>query len=99
MIINGSSSPANLVAQLQLVRGAHFPEMECWEPSAIYLKTQIEGHLGGSGVDRRQLISGKGGVKNLYLKVVFHQHQKNTRLNALEGWLCWRTNTITEDCQ
>ena len=43
-----------------LVRGAHFPEMECWEPSAISLETPMEGHLGGTGVDGRQLTSGKG---------------------------------------
>ena len=51
---------ANLVAHPQLVRGAHFPEIECWEPSAIYLETLMQGHLGGTGVDGRQLTAGRG---------------------------------------
>ena len=45
--------PANLVAHPQLMRDAHFPEMEHWEPSAISLETPMEGHLGGTGVDGR----------------------------------------------
>ena len=39
----GAPPPANLVAHPQLVRGAHFPEMECWEPSAISLEMLMEG--------------------------------------------------------
>ena len=58
--LTGASLPANLVAHPQLMRGAHFPEMECWEPSAISLETRMEGHLGGTGVDGRQLTLGRG---------------------------------------
>ena len=36
----------------------------------------MEGHLGGTGVDGRQLTSGKKGAKNLYLKAALHLHQK-----------------------
>ena len=66
----GALPPANLVAHPQLVRGAHFPEMECWEPSAISLETPMEGHLGDTGVDGRQL------TENLYLKAALHLHQR-----------------------
>ena len=58
--LTGAPPPANLVAHPQLVRLTHFPEMECWEPSAISLETQMEGHLGGTGVDGRQLTAGRG---------------------------------------
>ena len=60
--LTGAPPPANLVAHPQLVRGAHFPEMECWELSAISLETPMEGHLGGTGVDGRQPTSGKEGA-------------------------------------
>ena len=36
----------------------------------------MEGHLGGTGVDGRQLTSGKGGAKNLYPKAALHLHHK-----------------------
>ena len=40
----------------------------------------MEGHLGGTGVDGRQLTLGRGGggggAKNLYPKVALHLHQK-----------------------
>ena len=58
--LTGAPPPVNLVAHPQLVRGAHFPEMECWEPSAISLETPMEGHLGVTGVDGRQLTEGRG---------------------------------------
>ena len=51
--LTGAPLPANLVAHPQLVRGAHFPEVECWEPSAISLEMPMEGHLGGTSVDGR----------------------------------------------
>ena len=74
----GALLPANLVVHPQLVRGAHFPEMECWEPSAISLETQMEGHLGGTGVDGKQLISekGGGGSKEFVPEGSLHLHQK-----------------------
>ena len=74
----------------QLVKGAHFPEMECWEPSAISLETPMEGHLGGTGVDRKQLTSRKRGAKNLYLKAALHLHQK------VPGSMHWRVDLAGE---
>ena len=83
------------MAHPQLVRGAHFPEMECWEPSAISLEMPMEGHLGGTGVDGRQLSSGKGGggSKEFVPEGSPPPAPKGGQLNALEGWSCWRTNT------
>ena len=90
--------PVNLVADPQLVRGAYFPEMECWEPSAISLETPMEGHLGGTGVDGRQLTAGRG-KQIIVPKGSPPPAPKGARFYALEGWSCWRTNTTTEDCQ
>ena len=36
----------------------------------------MEGHLGGTGVDGRQLTSRKEGAKNLYPKTALHLHQR-----------------------
>ena len=73
--LTGAPLPANLVAHPQLVRGSTFPDMECWEPSAISLETPMEGHLGGTGVDGRQLTAGRG-KQSMYLKAALHLHQK-----------------------
>ena len=86
----GAPLPANLVAYPQLVRGAHFPEVECWEPSAISLGMLMENHLGGTGVDGRQLTSRKGGAKNLYPKEALHLHQK------VPGSMHWRVGYVGE---
>ena len=90
----GAPPPANLVAHPQLVRGAHFPEMECWKPSAISLETLMEGHLGGTGIDGRQLTAGRGKQS-----IVPEGSPPPAPINALEGWSCWRINTTTEGCQ
>ena len=50
----------------------------------------MECHLGGTGVDRRQLTSGKGEAKNLYPKVAFHLHQK------VPGSVHWRVGPAGE---
>ena len=42
---------------LKLMKGAHIPEMECWETSAISQEMLMEGHLGGTGVGTRMTIS------------------------------------------
>ena len=73
--------------------------MECWEPSAISLDTPMEGHLGGTGVDGRQLTSGRDGSKEFVPEDSPPPAPKGARLSALEGWSYWKTNTTTEDCQ
>ena len=75
-MINGSSSTSQPDGSPSTSEGSTFPEIECWEPSAISLETPMEGHLGGTGVDGRQLTSGKEGAKNLCPKVALHLHQK-----------------------
>ena len=54
----------------------------------------MEGHLGGTGVDGRQL---EGGNKEFVPKGSPPPAPKGAWLNALEGCSCWRTNTTTED--
>ena len=54
------------------------------------LETPVEGHLGGTGVDGRQLTCGKGGAKNLYLKAALHLHQK------VPGSMHWRVGRAGE---
>ena len=72
--------------------------MECWEPSAISLETSVEGHVGVTGADESELTSG------LVCKAFVPEGSpppapKGARYNVLEGRLCWRTSTTTEDCQ
>ena len=50
----------------------------------------MEGHLGGTGIDGRQLTSGKGVEKNLYLTVALHLHQK------VPGSMHWRVGGAGE---
>ena len=50
----------------------------------------MEGHLGGTGVDGKQLTSGKGGAKKLYLKATLHLHQK------VSGSMHWRVGHAGE---
>ena len=60
----------------------------------------MEGHLGGTGVDGRQLTSGRGGRSEEFVPEGSPPPApKGAWLNALEGWSCWRANTTTEDCQ
>ena len=80
----GAPPPANLVAHPQLVRGAHFPEMECWEPSASSLETPMEGHLGGTSVDGRQLTVGRG-KQSIVPEGSPPPAPKGAQFNALEG--------------
>ena len=58
----------------------------------------MEGHLGGTGVDGRQLTSGRG-KQSIVPKDRPPPAPKGAWFNELEGWSCWRTNTTTEDCQ
>ena len=50
----------------------------------------MEGHLGGTGVDERQVTSGKEGAKNLYPKAALHLHQK------VPGSMHWRVGRAGE---
>ena len=46
----------------------------------------MEGHLGGTSVDGRQLTSGKGGAKNLYPKADLHLHLFSKRCPGSMHW-------------
>ena len=50
----------------------------------------MEDHLGGTGVDGRQLTAGRGEAKNLYPKAALHLHQK------VPGSMHWRVGRAGE---
>ena len=58
----------------------------------------MEGYLGGTGVDGRQLTVGRG-EQSIVLEGRPPPAPKGARFNALKGWSCWRINTTTEGCQ